>query len=182
MLQTAGAFAFAVVLGVVIGLVTAPGNSGQAPTAGSEAVAAPQLRPPTQAATWDHQQPGRAHQVLVRREPDPAALRLALRWSLADHLRATSSSGAPAVDDLTIPDNKLFYGAIEGASSATDTYWAVGPVDIAGAVPTRTGPHVWRRVGDGPWAVMASGPGACTQLPTQLVEMWRGFPATCARA
>lgn len=181
-LLTAGAFACAVLLGVLIGLATVPDGSGSARSTAPARVVAPQLRPPTQAATWDHQQPGRAHQVLVRLEPDPPALRLALRWSLADYLRAHPGGSPVMADDLTIPENKLFYGAIEGTSVATDTYWAVGPVEVVGAVPAPTGPQVWRRVGDGPWEIVASGPGSCAQLPAPLIEMWRGVPATCTRA
>jgi hypothetical protein len=181
LLLTAGAFAFAVFLGVLIGLFTAPDDHHSVRAVAPERVVVPQLRPPVQPASWDHRQPGRAHQVLVRLEPDPAALRLALRWSLADYLRAQPGGSTVTVDNLSIPDNKLFYGAIEGRDTASDTYWAVGPVEVGGAAPTVTGPHVWRRVGDGPWEVAASGPGACSQIPGQLIDMWRGFPATCAR-
>jgi hypothetical protein len=172
----AGAFAFAVLLGVLIGLLTAPDSSDGQTSSRQAAPASPVLRPRMQAPTWDHTQPGRAHQVRVSLEPDPAALRLALRASLADHLSARPAGRAVTAGELSIPDNVLFYGAIEGTSAAADAYWVVGPVVVAGA---QTGPHVWRRAGEGPWTVAASGPGACAQLPAPLIDVWRGTPAVC---
>jgi hypothetical protein len=171
----AAAFALAVVIGIVIGLVTAPHAKGAAsattkPTTSSPPEASPTLpSPPAWAA---NRVPGTAHQMSVRAED-----RTAFQASLAAFLRDASGSTAPTTADVTIPSGALYYGAVEGTDLASDVYWAVGTVTVVGA--TTQSPQVWKRAASAPWLPVARGSGACAIRPSQLYHAWGGTPKLC---
>jgi hypothetical protein len=176
-----GAFAVAVLIGVVIGLLTAPSATPAAKVEPSPPPVAAELSPPLPDVTWaTSRQPGAAHQMFVTKERDPAAFRLALSWAVAEQLRQTTGTQALRASDVTIPDG-MYYGAIEGADASSDVFWAVGETEVA-AVTQPNDPFVWKRVGAGPWQIVASGPGACSQLPSSLFAVWKGRPAMCGRS
>jgi hypothetical protein len=170
------AFAVAIGLGVVIGLATAPGGSPKAATSHSTTVALdPAIAAPAlPAASWDaNRVPGTGQRAKVR-----PADRQALIYVLA------ATQHRPAADVAILPD-RLFYGAVEGASAASDVYWAVGPVTIA-SVAAPPNPVVWKRVGAHDWQVVARGAGACAAIPAAMTATggaWGGGQGTvCAGA
>jgi len=171
----AAAFAVAVVIGIVIGLVTAPsGKSTPAAKAKPGVTSPPEASPPLATPAWEtHRVPGAVHGHVRVRDED----RTALKASLAAVLRTETHSAQPTTADVTIPQGTIFYGAVEGSSDATDVYWAVSPVQVVGA--TSASPQVWRRVGSAPWQTVARGPGACAQIPSQLLSVWSGAPSVC---
>jgi hypothetical protein len=182
-LVVAGAFAVAVLLGVLIGLATAPSKPKASGLSSSEQVIAPELRPPLPAVSWDgSRQPGRAHQVKV----DPSGgVRLALQFAVAAQLRKAAGEGVtlPTAADVRIPEG-MYYGAIEGVDAAHDEFWAVGETEVAGVAQQPADPYVWRRIGNGAWEIVGSGPGSCAALPGALSgpEAWKGRPRQCTSA
>jgi hypothetical protein len=181
-LLIAGAFAVAVLLGVLIGLVTAPdGRRSSTPRAAAGAAPAEQS-PPLGPSPWEgHRQPGQAHQMTVDRG---GVLRRALQSSFASWMRAQSGASRPTADDVSIPTRQLYYGAVEGAAAAQDEYWAAGSTVVRGTSQPPANPQVWRRVGAGPWTLVRSGPGACGALPQGLFGpgVWQARPALCTTA
>jgi hypothetical protein len=183
-----GAFALAVLLGVVIGLATAPHGSGP-PSAGATTAPAAELSPPLPTVPWSASRvPGTAQQMSVTHEPAPAAFRLALSWAAADAARAaaagtTPGTSAPALPAaaITIPQNQLYYGAIEGTDAAHDEFWAAGLTQVSASAVPVPALQVWRRVGSGPWSVVRSGPGSCDALPNALYGpgAWKHRPGLC---
>ncbi|OHV37508.1 hypothetical protein BCD49_16480 [Pseudofrankia sp. EUN1h] len=196
------AFGLAVVLGIVIGLATAPdGNTSAEPDSAGAAAAArsPQLPP----LDWEGKRsPGTAVNMKVGDE-----LRPALTWATADAALAkagkttlsaavqASGSTSPAgsagaqsatggaeltADSITIRQGDLYYGAVEGSSAATDEFWAAGLTETSNTAVSVAKLHVWKRVGAGPWTEVASGAGACGRVvPKTLLTIW-GPPALCA--
>jgi hypothetical protein len=181
-LLIAGAFAVAVLLGVLIGLATAP-DGRPSSTPGAAAAAAPaEQSPPLGPAPWEgHRQPGQAHQMTVDRG---GVLRRALQSSFTSRMRAQTGASRPTADDVSIPVRKLYYGAIEGAGAAQDEYWAAGAVVVRETSQPPANPQVWKRVGAGPWTLVRSGPGACDALPQALFGpgVWQARPALCTTA
>lgn len=191
----AGAFALAVLLGVGIGLVTAP--SAPPPADEPPPAAAPALSPPLPSLPWGSARtPGKAENMSVQGEPQ---LRSALLWAAADAALASAgeqtlsqrfvAGGASAArggpdgsfttQALVIPEGSLYYGAIQGVDADSDQFWAVAPVQSSSttvAVPTL---HVWKREGSGPWQVVRTGPGACAALPQDLIGVWTVRPPAC---
>ncbi|WP_232291787.1 hypothetical protein [Frankia sp. QA3] len=172
------AFLVAVLIGVGIGFATADRGTGGVTITGRGALA-PELTPTLRIAPWDAvRQPGRAHQMRVDDEPDPVALRLALSWTVADQIRAAGNRTVTAAA-VTVPQG-MFFGAIEGADAAQDQYWAIGRIQVAGVANPPADPHVWRRIGTGPWTIVRNGPNACTAIPAALIQEWKGQPAPCS--
>ncbi|WP_131768423.1 hypothetical protein [Candidatus Protofrankia californiensis] len=172
----AGAFAAAIGLGVAIGLATAPADT-PAPRTAPTAAPLAELQPPLEPSAWEgSRQPGTAHQMKVR-----PVDRRAFSVSLTYALREAGVAGLTA-DDVVIPQGKLFYGAVEGADSATDEYWAVGLAQVTGVTAAPPNPQVWKRVGNGPWKRIAQGARACDGLPTGLFTAWQGRPPLCSGA
>ncbi|WP_322754941.1 hypothetical protein [Frankia sp. Cas3] len=173
-----GAFALAIVVGVVIGLVTAP-EARTTPAAVATTAAPPssELQPALDPPTWENSRhPGTAHQMRVR-ESDRRALSASLAYALREN-----GAGTMTTADVVIPPGKLFYGAVEGRDSTVDEYWAVGLAQVAGVTPAPPNPHVWQRIANGPWTQLVSGPGACDRLPAVLFTVWQGRPGLCSSA
>ena len=198
-LVIATAFVAAVLLGVLIGLVTAP--NGPAPKASTADVPA-SARSPQLAADWNaSRNPGTALNIKLKGDT-PTVLRQALTWASADYAlaragkpswssvylasssaSAAGSAGGSSLTDksLTIPQGHLYYGVLEGSSAAADVYWAVGEVETAGAnspVPV-SALQVWNRVGSGAWTVVQVSQGACAAVPQAMITAW-GTPADCS--
>ncbi len=175
-LVIAVAFAGAIVLGVIIGLVTAPGGRTTPQVVPTTAAPPAEVQPAMDPASWEgSRQPGTPHQMMVREQD-----RLAFSASLAAALRKTAGAERLTAADVVIPQGKLFYGAVEGRDSASDEYWAVGLAQVTG-VPA-VNPHVWKRTRDSPWKPVVDGPGACDSLPPALFTAWKGRPALCSGA
>jgi hypothetical protein len=197
----AGAFAAAALLGVLIGLVTAP--AGTTSTTDTTDVAAAARSPQLPTATWDATRiSGAVQNIQLNAETSPV-LRKALTWAAADYAlekagkpswsavyRASGSPGAdsataqgsaaPLTDrSLTIPPLHLYYGVVEGTDDASDTFWAVGKVESASTAVPVAGLQVWKRFGPGPWTVVQTGQGACAVLPPTLIQVW-GTPRDCS--
>jgi hypothetical protein len=179
-LLIAGAFAAAVLLGVIIGLATAPqGRPGGASSPSPASVPAEQ-QPPLAPTGWEQARvPGRAHNMKVDRGGE---LRRALQISFVSWARAQPGGFGPTQDEVNVPQ-PLYYGAIEGATAAEDVYWAAGRAEVSGA-SRPSNPQVWKRVGSGPWMLARNGAGACGVLPQALFgpEVWRGVPPLCSAA
>jgi hypothetical protein len=196
------AFAAAALLGVLIGVLTAPHATTKPNTT---AVAVAQARSPVlPASSWAASRSlGKAHNVTLDQSTSPV-VRTALAWAAADYALAKAgrptwsqvynAEGSPAAgtsaaraaagkaaltdQSITIPLG-LLYGAIEGADASTDQFWVVGFADSASGAVTVDRLHVWERVGTGPWTVVASGPGACTRIPAAMSTVWGASPAPC---
>ncbi|WP_239347936.1 MULTISPECIES: hypothetical protein [unclassified Frankia] len=172
-----GAFAVAIVLGVVIGLVTAPRARTVPLVAPATAAPPSELQPALDPPTWEGSRlPGTAHQMRVR-EQDRRAFSASLAYDLREN-----GAGNVTTADVVIPPGKLFYGALEGRDSTFDEYWAVGLAQVAGVASAPPNPHVWKRTGGGPWMQLVEGPGACDRLPPVLFTAWRGRPGLCSGA
>ncbi|WP_203030988.1 hypothetical protein [Frankia nepalensis] len=199
----AGAFVLAALLGVVIGLVTAP-DSKAPPETGDTAQAAPARSPQLPPLPWaNSRSPGTATNLTVGDD-----LRPALTWAAADDALAKAdkptlsevflASGGTAAtsaspqggtqgaaltqQSITIPAGKLYYGAVQGSDATLDEFWAVGVTETPPGTPVAVpGLHVWKRVGSGPWTVVATGAGACDIVPQNLfgVGAWTSRPPIC---
>jgi len=193
-----GAFAAAALLGILIGLLTAPSPSGPAANEGD--TPAPQ-RAPALSPLPGNRVPTSAQNLTVGSE-----LRPALQWAAADAAlaaagkttlsaaffassspvagssNAQSSGTALSADDITIPVNHLYYGVIEGTSAASDVYWAAGNTVSSSTAVAVPGLEVWKRDGSGAWTVVATGAGACQKVPKDLVSRWGGAAAVCNAA
>jgi hypothetical protein len=193
-----GAFAAAALLGILIGLLTAPSGDDSSATTNPE-VAASQ-RAPALAPLPGGRTPDSALNLKVGGD-----LRPALQWAAADaalaaagkttlsaaYLAARSpsasagssnaQSGAAALtaDDITIPEGHLYYGVVERRSVTTDEYWAAGNTQTTSTAVAVPGLEVWKRVGSGPWTVVATGAGACQKVPPSLVSRWGGAAKVC---
>jgi hypothetical protein len=183
-LLIAGAFGVAILLGVAIGLLTAPDGKGANTTTVSTETSDPALSPPLSVPPWPkggRTGQGSAHQMTV---DSAGVVRRALRTALAASVRAQSGADRPTADDVTIPTGQLFYGAVEGADAASDVFWAAGSAVVNGVPQAPANPHVWKRVGSGPWKLERSGPGACAALPPALFGplAWGGTPPLCRAA
>jgi hypothetical protein len=178
-LVVVAAFVVAILLGVGIGYVTAnrgPGSGGADVVSG---VPAPELTPAQRPAPWSaSRQPGTAHQMVLTVEPNPVALRLALQWTVADQIRKAGGPGTITANQVTVLGG-MYFGAVEGVDAAHDDYWAIGRVEVAGLSSPPADPHVWRRIGSGPWSIVRNGPGACDAIPGSLVAVWKGQPPPC---
>jgi hypothetical protein len=198
----AGAFVGAALLGVLIGLVTAPAGSTST-TDTADVTAATARSPQLPALPWEGSRaPGTAVKMVVAREP---GLRPALSWAAADAAlaaagkptlsqlaasgastgsraaQAGSGGGSLTADSITI-EQGIYYGAIEETSDATDQFWAVGVAETSSTAVPLPRLTVWERVGSGPWTVVASGSGACQKLPTALygANVWGSRPEICS--
>ena len=195
-----GAFAAAALLGILIGLLTAP--SSGSPATNDVADVAAQRAPALLALPWATRSPNTPFNMKAGIDPN---LRPALQWAAADAALAAagkttlsaavaaSSSPSPGgtavsaaaltADEITIPSGSLYYGAIEGSSAANDVFWAVGLTQTSNKAVPLPGLEVWKRIGDGPWTVVASGKGACENapVPTSLyvTGVWGGQPPPC---
>jgi len=194
-----GAFVAAALLGVLIGLLTAPSSGGPATNEVADAWA-PQ-RAPALGRLPGSRVPNSAQNLTVGSDLRPAlqwaaadaALAAAGKTTLSEAYQASSSpsagssnaqSGGAALsaNDITIPVNHLYYGVIEGASAANDVYWAAGNTTTSSTVVEVPGLEVWKRAGSGPWTVVATGAGACQKVPGNLVSLWGGAAAVCNAA
>jgi hypothetical protein len=116
----------------------------------------------------------------VTAEPDPAKLRFALQWTVADEIKAAGTSSTITARQVTVVEGILYFGAIEGADAAHDEYWAIGRIKVPSVPTPLPDPHVWRRIGAGPWTIVASGPAACGRIPQALLrDVWKGQPPPC---
>ncbi len=198
-----GAFVAAALLGVLIGLLTAPSTNGPSGTEASAAVA--QARQPAlPSVPWNgDRSPGAAVNVTLDQAMSPI-VRTALAWAAADDALAKAgrptwsevflSSGSPASgtagaqaatsravltdQSITIPQG-LLYGAIQGTDAASDDFWAVGFAETSGSVVPVDRLHVWERIGNSAWKVVATGPGACTKVPPSMTAVWGSHPEIC---
>lgn len=200
-----GAFVAAALLGILIGLLTAPSGDGGTPTASAD-VASSQ-RAPALPALPGSRAPGSAQNLTV-----PAELRPALQWASADaalaaagkttlsaaylaasaspsagnSLNAQSGTGAGAAltaDNISIPVNHLYYGVVEGNTAADDVYWAAGNTQTTSTAVPVPGLEIWRRAGNNPWTVFATGAGACQKVPPALLGAgWGGGTTVCNAA
>ncbi|ONH28113.1 hypothetical protein [Pseudofrankia asymbiotica] len=188
----AGAFVLAVVLGIVIGLATASSPASDDAGGGVD-VAAPARKPPLPALPWEgSRSPGTAVNMTVGDDLRPALTwatadaalakagktTLSAAWEAAqtsDSSDAQSNTGAAALtaDAITIPPQKLFYGAVQGASAAEDVFWAAGLTSTSSTAIPVAQLHVWKRASTGPWTEVASGAGACDKMvPKPLLTVW----------
>ncbi|WP_261569075.1 hypothetical protein [Frankia gtarii] len=177
------AFLAAVLIGVGVGYATADRGSGAAGTGTATGTPAPQLNPAMRPAPWAaSRHPGLAHQVRVTDELDPVILRLALQWTVADKIKATGGDGSITAKQVTVLDH-MYFGAVEGVDADHDEFWAIGRIAVAGMVnppaDPLANPHVWRRVGTGPWTIASNGQGACNEIPASLIAVWHGQPPPC---
>jgi hypothetical protein len=186
------AFAAAALLGVLIGLVTAPSGNARVTTTNTTA-AAPARSP--QVPVLANRSVGAAVNLKVDDN-----LRPALQWASADAALAAAgkptlssvylASGAAAAqgasgsaalltaDQITVA-KPLYYGIVQGATAGADVYWAVALTQTSNTAISMPSLHVWEREGSGPWTVVAAGPGACAKIPTSLYTAWEGRPALC---
>ncbi|SNQ46011.1 conserved hypothetical protein [Frankia canadensis] len=170
------AFLVAILLGVGIGYATADRGS-DAVTAAPTAPAAA-LTPAQRVPFWaTSRHPGAGHQMVLTAEPDPTALRFALQWTVADRLKA-DGTGTVTAQQVKVVEG-MYFGAVEGADAAQDEYWAIGRIEVPSLPTVTSGPYVWRRIGSGPWAILASGATACGQIPQPLLTVWKGQPPPC---
>lgn len=175
-----GAFGFAIMLGIVLGLAWAPDDGSGSEEAGVAAPTAAEVQPPLPEVAWEGQrQEGRAQQMVVLPEQRDR-ITLPLRALAAYEVRLATGADIPVTDDVTIPDGGMYYGAIEGADRLTDEFWAVSETEIAGIVEQPADPHVWRRIGADRWTLVAHGPGACNTIPQALKDVWGGNPTPCS--
>lgn len=177
----AAAFVVAVLLGVAIGYVTADRGSSSAKSGPDTAAVAPELTPTMRPAPWEGSRvPGTPHQVNVQDELDPVVLRLALSYAVAEQIKG--SGAAAAIARQVTVEQGLYFGAVEGTDAAHDQFWAVGRIQGQGVANLPPDPLVWRRIGTGPWTIVASGtsPNACNQIPQSLIQAWKGQPPPCA--
>ena len=174
------AFGVAIVLGVVIGLAWAPDNTSTTTTAGedtkpNDAV----LSPPLPVVPWEGaRQVGRASSLRLS-ETERSAIREPLQWLVAYHIRQATGQDTPVAADVTITEGTLYYGAIEGTDRESDVFWAVALTEVKGVAQQPPDPHVWKRTGSAPWELVASGEGACSQVPAPLIQRWGGAPISC---
>jgi hypothetical protein len=201
-----GAFVAAALLGILIGLLTAPSGDGGTAAANGD-VWSPQ-RAPAVPALPDARAAGSAVNLNV-----PTELRPALQWATADaalaaagkttlsaaYLAASASPSAAAgslnavsgagtgaaltADAISIPVRHLYYGVVEGATAADDVYWAAGNTQTTSTAVPVPGLEVWKRSGNGPWSVFATGAGACQKVPSTLLgTAWSGGGGVCDAA
>ncbi len=181
LIAVVAAFFVAVLLGAGIGFATADRGSGSGGGNGAADAPAAQLSPVQRTAPWETQRvPGTANQLQVTAEPDPVALRLALQWTVTDEIKKAGGPATITADMVTVKSGMLYFGAVEGTSAATDEYWAIGRIEVKGMADPPADPHVWRRLGSAPWAIVAHGAGACEKIPAALLNVWKGQPAPCA--
>ncbi|WP_261560404.1 hypothetical protein [Frankia tisae] len=172
------AFLVAVLIGVGIGYATADRGSGGTSTA--TATLAPELSPAMRLPFWSaSRHPGQAHQVRVTDELDPVVLRLALQWTVANQIKAAGGDGSITAQQVTVLDH-MYFGAVEGVDADHDEFWAIGRIAVAGmASPPPADPHVWSRIGTGPWKIVDNGQRACDRIPMPLIQVWNGQPPPC---
>ncbi|MCK9896129.1 hypothetical protein [Frankia sp. AgB32] len=181
LIAVVAAFLVAVLLGVGIGYATADRGTGLGGTAAAD-VPVPELSPAQRPAPWTaNRVPGAANQMLVTAEPDPAALRLALQWAVADQLKAANSASKVTAQNVTVVKNMLYFGAVEGVDAAHDVYWAIGRIEVGGTATPTADTYVWRRVGAAPWTIVSHGPGACgnNNVPAGMLAVFGGPPQPC---
>ncbi|ONH53479.1 hypothetical protein CcI49_31390 [Frankia sp. CcI49] len=179
-LLVAGSFVVAILLGVVLGLAWADDEEPATVTATTELPDNPVLSPALPLVSWATSRvEGTPHKVTLS-ATERQSVRLPLQWLAAWKVREkTPGSTTPTMDDVTIVKDTLFYGAIEGADSAHDEFWAVAQTEIKDVPETDApDPHVWKRVGSEPWTLVALGPGACSSIPAKLMTVLS--PGICA--
>ncbi|EFC79154.1 hypothetical protein [Parafrankia sp. EUN1f] len=179
-LLVAGSFVVAILLGVVLGLAWASDEAPATVTTVTEQPDDSILSPEVPAVSWAASRvEGRPHKVTLS-SAERQSVRLPLQWLAAWKVRQkTPGSTIPTMDDVTIVKDTLFYGAIEGADTAHDQFWAVAQTEIKGVPDTEApDPHVWKRVGSAPWTLVALGPGACNSIPAELMTVLS--PGICA--
>jgi hypothetical protein len=75
-------------------------------------------------------------------------------------------------ENLVGPSN-VYYGAIRGATTAQNTYWALGDVYFkTKPISRQDGPHVWRKNPGAEWEYIGDTGGTCGQIPRALVQAW----------
>ncbi|MBL7492971.1 hypothetical protein I6A60_18800 [Frankia sp. AgB1.9] len=198
-----GAFVAAALLGILIGLLTAP-TSKQGSGSAAPAVVAPAREPSQAPAPWAaNRAPGTAVNVTLDQSMSPI-VRTALAWAAADDALARAgrktwsevylAAGSPVAgtanaqaatsrasltdQSITIPQG-LLYGAVQGTGAASDQFWAVGFADTTSTAVAINRLHVWERVGSDPWKVVASGAGACGKVPQSMTAVWGNHPEIC---
>ncbi|MCK9924141.1 hypothetical protein MXD61_20100 [Frankia sp. AgPm24] len=175
------AFVVAIVLGLGIGFATADRDHSAGDTATGQTPAA-ELSPVQGTPSWAAtRSPGAAHQMVLNSEPNPAALRLALQFTVAAEIKETDPSTTVTAAQVTVVEG-MYFGAVEGVDAAQDQYWAIGRINVAGAASPPADPHVWRRIGSGPWTIVSHGAGACDSIPKALVDVWKGSLQPCIGA
>lgn len=174
------AFVVAIVLGVGIGFVTADRGPSSGATA-TAATPAPELTPIQATPSWaNSRSPGTAHQMVLTSEPNPVALRLALQYTVAAAAKAADRASTLTAAQVTVREG-MYFGAVEGADTAHDQYWAIGRIEFATGITTAPdNPYVWQRVGKGPWTIVRHGADACDRIPRALINVWKGsLPPPC---